>query len=274
VNLLTVSLALALLAPQAVYSPADFVRIPGNSLKARYDGAVAEGRRGNTDTFWLAYQFPVRPGVRVDTRYEGVNINRSRSADGIEFVDTTAAAQRVGLFILMRKSDSGIERTRILNLDEQFRVHDRRVYWLGEPNTEESLALLTTLVDAVPPKPSSILMTMGLHPSPQAAESLLRVARTANSTEVKKDAVFWLGQEVSRQAGEELEKMAKDDPEVEVQKQAVFAISQRNVDEAVPSLLRIAREHPNSAVRKQAIFWLGQKRDSRVVDFFEQMLKK
>ena len=68
--------------------------------------------------------------------------------------------------------------------------------------------------------------------------------------------------------------MANSDPEIEIQKQAVFAISQRNNDEAVTSLLRIAREHPNAAVRKQAIFWLGQKRDPRVLDFFEQMLKK
>jgi HEAT repeat protein len=265
--------ALALLA-QAVYAPADFVRVQGSSLKARYDAAVAEGRRGDTDTFWIAYQFPVRPGLRVDTRNDGININRDRYRDGIEFVDNTAAVQRVAFFILMRKSDGGVEKSRVLNLDENFRIHDRKVYWIGEPNTEESLALLTTVTAAAPYTASPILMAMGLHPAPFAADSLLRIARTAASAEVKKNAVFWLGQEVSRQAGEELEKMAKDDPEVEIQKQAVFAISQRNPDEAIPSLLRIAKEHPNAAVRKQAIFWLGQKRDPRVVDLFEQMLKK
>jgi HEAT repeat protein len=268
------SLAVALWIGQAVYGPSDFIRPQGNSLSARYDAAMTEGRRGTTETFWIAYQFPVRPGLRVDTRNDGVNINRSRFSDGIELVDNTQSVQRVGLFMLMRKSDGGIDKSRILNLDEDFRVHDRRVYWIGEPNAAESLALLTSLVDAAPQRASQVLMTIGLHPTPQATESLLRIARTSTSNDVRKNAVFWLGQEVSRQAGEELEKMANDDPEVEVQKQAVFAISQRNTDDAIPSLLRIAREHSNAAVRKQAIFWLGQKRDSRAVDFFEQMLKK
>jgi hypothetical protein len=267
-------LAVVLLMTQAVYSPADFVRVTGTSLKARYEGAVAEGRRGDTETFWVAYRFPVRPGVRVDTRNGNVDINRGRFSDGIEFVDSATVAQRVGLFVLMRKSDGAIEKSRVVNLDEDFRVHDRKVYWLGEPDAQESLALLTALAGSTPGRASSLYMTMGLHPAPYAAETLLGIARTATSTQAKKDAIFWLGQEVSRQAGEDLEKMAKDDPEVEVQKQAVFALSQRNADEAIPSLLRIAREHPDIAVRKQAIFWLGQKRDPRVLDLFEQMLKK
>jgi HEAT repeat protein len=90
---------------------------------------------------------------------------------------------------------------------------------------------------------------------------------------VKKDAIFWVGQEISRRAGDELEKLASNDPEVEVQKQAVFALSLRNNDESIPSLMRIAKDHPNKAVRQQAIFWLGQKHDPRVLDFFEQMLR-
>ena len=267
----------AYIAPigQEVYGPSDFVRITGNSLQARYDSAVAQGRRGTTDTFWVAFQFPVRPGVRVNASDGNVNIGRGRNSDGIEWVDQTTALQRVGLFLLVRKSDGLIEKSRILNLDQDFRIHDRKVYWIGEPNAPESLALVAMLVDAAPQRASSsLLMTLGLHPEPGAVESLLRIARNSSSTQVRRNAVFWLGQEVSRQAGEELEKMANSDPEVEIQKQAVFAISQRNNDEAITSLERIARDHPNAAVRKQAIFWLGQKKDPRVLDFFEQMLKK
>lgn len=274
-NLFPALVAFLLLAlPQEVYSPAEFVRVSGNSLRSRFDAAVSEGRRGPADAFWVAYQFPLRPGVRLNTRDGNVNIDRGRYADGIEWIDSTGNALRAGLFLLMRKSDGGVEKSRILNLNEDFRVHDRKVYWIGEPNAQDSLALIGALVAAASQKSSTLLMTAGLHPAPYAAEGLLWIARASASIQVKKDAVFWLGQEVSRQAGEELEKMARDDPEVEVQKQAVFALSQRNSDEAVSSLMRIAREHPSAAVRKQAIFWLGQKRDPKVLDLFEQMLKK
>ncbi|MBI2150696.1 MAG: HEAT repeat domain-containing protein [Acidobacteria bacterium] len=273
-NFLPALLAFLLLAlPQEVYTPSEFVRVSGDSLKARFDAAVSEGRRGAAGAFWVAYQFPLRSGVRLNTRDWNVNIDRGRYADGIEWIYSAAAAPRAGLFLLLRKSDGGVEKSRILNLNEDFRIHDRKVYWIGEPDAQDSLALIGALA-AANQKSSSLLMTAGLHPAPYAAESLLRIARTSASIQVRKDAVFWLGQEVSRQAGEELEKMARDAPEVEVQKQAVFALSRRNSDEAVSSLMRIAREHPNAAVRKQAVFWLGQKRDPKVLDLFEQMLKK
>ena len=51
-------------------------------------------------------------------------------------------------------------------------------------------------------------------------------------------------------------------------------MSRRPDDEAVPALIRIAKEHPNPAVRAEAIRLLGQKKDPRVVDFLEQLLKK
>jgi hypothetical protein len=216
-------------AAQDVYTPADFVNVDGDSLKARYDNAVTQGRRGNTDTFWTAYEMQFRGNVYVST------------TDGIDIVRKNTP-ERVGIFLLMRKFDGAIERLRMVNLDQDVRVHDRKVYWLGKPASEESAALL------------------------------LNIARASTSTQVKKDAIFWLGQEVSRLAGDELEKIASNDPEVEVQKQAVFALSLRKNDESIPSLMRVAKEHSNPAVRKQAIFWLGQKRDPRVLDFFEQML--
>jgi hypothetical protein len=215
---------------QGVSTVSDFTNVTGDSLKARYDSAMSQGRRANADTFWIAYEPPARSNVRVNT------------VDGIDVVYQNNP-ERIALFMLIRKSDGSIDRLRTVNFSEDVRVHDRKVYWLGNPASDESASLL------------------------------LNIARTSTSTQVKKDAIFWVGQEVSRRAGDELEKLANTDPEVEVQKQAVFALSLRNNDESIPTLMRIAKDHPNRAVRQQAIFWLGQKHDPRVLDFFEQMLR-
>jgi HEAT repeat protein len=231
VTVLVAALALWTVLPQQVYSPADFNRPSGATLQSRFDNALAEGRRNGTDTFWIAYELPARTNVHVNSR------------DGIETFDRSEP-QRTGLFFLAKKSDGAIDKLRVVNLSEEVRVHDRKVYWIGEPTTDESARLL------------------------------LQIARSANPMQLKKDAIFWLGQEISSQAGEDLKTLAANDPEVEVQKQAVFALSLRTNDESIPALERVAKEHSNAAVRKQAIFWLGQKRDPRVLDFFEQLLKK
>jgi hypothetical protein len=235
--ILSTTLALSLLTAQVVSTPADFIRPSGESFQARYDDAVAQGRHSiivpshGLDAFWIAYQMPVRTNTRVF------------SVDGIESVSSTQP-ERVAMFLLVRKADGGVDKLRIVNLTDDIRVHDRTVYWLGQPSGDENAALL------------------------------LKIARSSANTQVRKDAVFWLGEEISRQAATGLESLTSNDPEVEIQKQAVFAISLRANDESIPTLERIAKTHPNAAVRQQAIFWLGQKKDVRVLDFFEQILKK
>ena len=37
---------------QGVSTVSDFTNVTGDSLKARYDSAMSQGRRANADTFW------------------------------------------------------------------------------------------------------------------------------------------------------------------------------------------------------------------------------
>ena len=104
---------------------------------------------------------------------------------------------------------------------------------------------------------------------------LIKVAETDPDRELRKQALFWLGQTAGRRGLEVLGNVVeKSDDDTEVQKQAVFAISQRPKDESVPLLIKIARTHPKPAVRKQAMFWLGQTGDQRALEFFKEILAK
>src|SRR5262249_58070521 len=96
---------------------------------------------------------------------------RSNSVDGIDVV-LKNTQQRTGMFMLVRKSDGAIDKLRIIDLSGDVRVHDRKVYWLGKPDSDESATLL------------------------------LHLSRTSTSTQVRKDAIFWLGQEISRVSGD------------------------------------------------------------------------
>lgn len=103
---------------------------------------------------------------------------------------------------------------------------------------------------------------------------LIAIARDRDCPrDVRKDAVFWAGQEASAKVTGELEDIAwKDDPDIEVRKQAVFALSQRDPDEAFPVLARVATQHDHPEMRKNALFWLTQLDDPRVVDLIEGIL--
>jgi HEAT repeat protein len=104
---------------------------------------------------------------------------------------------------------------------------------------------------------------------------LIKIAESDSDRELRKQALFWIGQKAGQRSLEVLGNVIdKSDDDTEVQKQAVFALSQRPKDEAVPLLIKIARTHPKPAVRKQAMFWLGQTGDERALEFFKEVLSK
>jgi HEAT repeat protein len=104
---------------------------------------------------------------------------------------------------------------------------------------------------------------------------LIKVAESDPDRELRKQALFWLGQKAGKRSLEVLGNVVeRSDADTEVQKHAVFAISQRPRDEAIPLLIKIAKTHPKAEVRKQAIFWLGQTGDERALEFFKEILAK
>ncbi len=96
----------------------------------------------------------------------------------------------------------------------------------------------------------------------------------ARPTEVRKRAVFCVGQAASDEATKGLADVAEDaSGDREVCKAAEFALSQQKGN-GVESLLRIARANKDKEIRKQAVFWLGQSKDPRALDYFESGLVK
>lgn len=105
--------------------------------------------------------------------------------------------------------------------------------------------------------------------------ALLRIAKDSNrDVELRKSAVFWVGQAASDAVASLSGLVEDDDGEIDVRKQAVFALSQRPNGEGVPVLLGIARGKLDPRIRRQAIFWLGQSRDPRALTYFEEVLMK
>ncbi|HJU72384.1 MAG TPA: HEAT repeat domain-containing protein [Gemmatimonadaceae bacterium] len=106
--------------------------------------------------------------------------------------------------------------------------------------------------------------------------ALLRIARDdGRHQEVRKAAIFWLGQMAGERITGSLSDVAEDDRmERDVRESAIFALSQRPRDEGVPALIRIVRTSRDPKLKKNALFWLGQSRDPRALDLIEEILSK
>ena len=103
---------------------------------------------------------------------------------------------------------------------------------------------------------------------------LLHIAKNESvAREVRKNAVFWLGQAAGDKTTAGLKSLLSDD-DTEIRKQAVFALSQLRGDQSVGALIDVVKTNKDPQVRKTALFWLAQKNDPRVLALLEDILIK
>jgi hypothetical protein len=110
--------------------------------------------------------------------------------------------------------------------------------------------------------------------SVQVWPDLIKIAKNPHvDTDVRKSAVFWVGQAAAAAATAGLVEVVGDAAvNRDVRESAVFALSQRPNGEGVPALLATARTDRDGKIRKSAIFWLGQSEDPRALAYFEEVL--
>jgi hypothetical protein len=163
----------------------------------------------------------------------------------------------------------------VLAPDRTYDLGGERLAWLGTADEEHGLESLRSLSAAAGRKlREELVFALYLFNGPAAVADLIGLARRDPDTEIRKDAIFWLGQKASAAAVAALGEVIASPEALEIKKAAVFALSQLPEETGTPMLLRIARQNPQPRLRKEAIFWLGQSGDPRALDFFEEILLK
>lgn len=166
----------------------------------------------------------------------------------------------------------------VRNEQEKEDVRETAAHAIGISRDAAALGTLTELYRTIPNREikRKLIHSISINDSQDpAVDFLIRIAKTDQDMEARKQAMFWLG----HKAGEKSLGVLKDyveatDADTELQKHAVFVISRRPKEEAVPLLIKLARTHAKPEVRKQALFWLGRTGDERALALFEELLGK
>jgi len=157
------------------------------------------------------------------------------------------------------------------------KVRESAVFWLGNYGDSKSLSYLKEIFAKVQDTgiKKQVVFSLQLSQQKEAVEELIRIAKSEPNQDIRKNAVFWLGQKASAESIKALKDII-DEPKEEsgLKDQAVFAISQLPKDKSVPMLIDIAKTNKSPSVRKKAIFWLGQTGDESALKFFEEILLK
>lgn len=223
-----------------------------------------EDRIRDADAERVQFEFRARPGVCGD----GHNLTiRHLDDDGDYGWDCDTGPVRVALSF----DDGVVDRVK-WKVGGRPRLA-RGAVELGEVDPQEAADYLLDLVDANRRGiADDALDAAVLARDVEIWPRLLRIARDRERrNDVRKTAIFWLGQAAGDKLTAELGDFIEDDSEdLELREHAIFALSQR--DDSIERLMRIAKTHETPQLRRTALFWLAQHDEPEVIDLFEEIL--
>lgn len=248
-------LAVTLLA-QNIGTPTDASKGVGAAISAI----------GTTQPTWFAWKVP--------TRGHSICCNRcSLDGDGGFSVsdDDDGPSTSDEMLLVVRVEQGRIRKVRLFNGECTLQSRNKTVHLLTNVPVESSIDyLLSQMRNA--DREGELMAALSLHDHPRVVPALIELARHDPDTEVRRHAIFWLGQQAGEKVAGELRRAVDEDPDDDVKQHAVFAISQLPRERAVPILIELVKTHKSRAVRERAMFWLAQSGDDRAIDLIESIL--
>ena len=108
--------------------------------------------------------------------------------------------------------------------------------------------------------------------SAETENIILDVVQNDPSLEVKKKAVFWLGQVNTDRAAQALEQLLRTSRNEELREQAITAIMQQRNERGHAAVRAVAEDASASeSLREKAVFWLGQQRSAANAAYLREL---
>jgi HEAT repeat protein len=193
---------------------------------------------------------------------------------------TDEGMQDKALFALSQKSDDRAQqalRAYASRDDVSDHLREQSIFWLGQRHSDENAKFLRDLFAKTTNGAAKDKILFSLSQTRNNANDqwlLDQAVNTKNSMEIRKQALFWAGQNGSVDLAK-LGALYDKAPEEEFKNQVIFVLSQRGKSpEAVDKLIDIAKNEKNRELRKQAIFWLGQSHDPRAVKALQELINR
>jgi hypothetical protein len=273
----SISLTLALLTVAIAPTAAEMPSIRGGDLttQSASSGLDAMFRtlvEHQIEPAWVGYEIPSLPGHRTycgDSerrdclcRLESNHESYSQTSSS----DSDKTREPGVMFVLFRMNNHRIERIRTYSSYCRLDAGGLPFYWFTDVRPSESISLLKSLIDSLDRRArddddviGNAIMAIAVHSDPGAFTALEELVSPGRAEEVRKQAVFWLGQGGDPRGVEILDQLLRTDKSEEVRNQVVFALSCSDAPGALDVLIRTAHADTDPDIRSTALFWLADK---------------
>jgi len=137
--------------------------------------------------------------------------------------------------------------------------------WLSGVTPPESIRLLLTMVNELR-KGDAATAAIAMHADPSADQALEELVAQSQLEQVRRQAIFWLGNSRGQRGFEIVSRILREDPSDKIREHAVFAITQNKNPEALEVVASVAHNDKSPHVRGQALFWLAQRAGQKIAE--------
>lgn len=176
----------------------------------------------------------------------------------------SAGLRRKAVFLVSQKRspESADLLLNIARSDPDSEVRQQAVFWLSQVSDERAVDMLEDILKNSKDEElqKKALFALSQHRSGRGSATLRDLAaREGASTELRADAIFWLGQRASQENNDFLRNLYSRLNSEELKDKVLFSLSQRRNMGNEKWLMQIAvNGREDIELRKKALFWAGQ----------------
>jgi HEAT repeat protein len=175
-----------------------------------------------------------------------------------------AELREKSLFLLSQyDSDEAVDiLIRVAREDPDPDVRKNAVFWLSQTHSDKAGEFLEELLTETddPEMQEKAIFALSQIGDERAMEALQKFAKDeTQSTHIRQNAIFWLGQSGGRGQVEFLKELYYELDDYELKEKVIFSVSQNSGRKGGAWLMSIVNDESEpTEVRKQALFWAGQ----------------
>lgn len=294
---------------QSLHLPASFKVQDCSSLGMAQSVREVRDLVGQTNDFWIAFQFELRP----DMRFRHIQIDRDgdihlsinhdcedcgywdeddlrtttlRALDNLGDKDALEAlkkesktsknhAMNLAAFYLLDAQTERLKSVRFMPVSRYRALNDGNVVWLKNLSTTASYEYLKEIISGEETprrivKPAIFLLSS--HAYDGVIGTLADIVASDRKIDIRSGAALWLAHIPDGESLRALTRIYEKEESLEMKQKLIFAISQHKSQTSQRYLMQIARSRGSLSLREKAVFWLGQNHDDQSFGFLKQLL--
>ncbi|HEY6392437.1 MAG TPA: HEAT repeat domain-containing protein [Bryobacteraceae bacterium] len=269
----------AVAALQAQQPQVQNARVETRAVSGGLESTLRAIQSAQSAVGWVGYAVPIIPGDRQSCCWN----NNSRGCflePGVnERVMTTANTQPVKLegpshlMVLYRIENRQVTKIRTFTPECELDAGGLSFIWLTGVSAPDSIrALLAIAKDTAGQTREQLrnadnaVSAIALHADPSADAALEEMLAPSHPEQVRRQAIFWLGNSRGQRGFQLVSKIVREDPSDKIREHAVFALTQNKDPQAANVVVAVAHNDKSARVRGQALFWLAQRAQRKVAE--------